>query len=224
MGIFHEAYFFQPNEFAAKISTYIADRATGQLKYQQLRSDVLALFDQSPFVRTLADIYGSWDKEGVDSTIPEDQPRERDTGSLIMYLLYNHLSGPKDHRLGLGPHLDEFYQILDVMGWSKQKRGLLIAGRSFYEFAQKWLYAEREAVSIPGYWNHVYPHSTVPRAGWLDFGDVKKLLDDLSTDEHKIPTMKLAGNATPTEIYQMAQDMLLAAKANKSALVMISSG
>src|SRR3954453_2262021 len=70
MSLFHEAYLFQPRDFARAVLPYVRAVTTSSHGYARLRADAIRLYDSNQQVRDLADEYGGWDRQGIMTAFP----------------------------------------------------------------------------------------------------------------------------------------------------------
>jgi hypothetical protein len=243
MSLFHEAYIFQPRDFARAILPYIRDVTTSSHGYARLRTDAIRLYDSNQQVRDLADEYGGWDRKGIMTAFPERHPDSLDdTAFWVKLLLYGHLTKLPDRRLGLNAYWRLLDKVLTRLGWDDARRELLIKGRNFNDL-------EKEMVNTPGMgnidstatiWDHVARSFQSGSAGWLTCEDAHELVQHLTGDQQRIgalldtvtsPSMQehnIARKRTDQnqldEACHSAMDMLQAALEQHSGLCIIISG
>ena len=197
MTIAHDCYPFLPDKFAATVSPYVEALKHGPDGYSKLRSAALTLFDNDSNVRRLVSDYGGWNKRTLEAEPPETTP-----GFWLMLFLYAHFFTVTQKEPSLNVPLSTVAWVARLAGWSKDDVATLNQGKhSFKDFARQWLFEELgdNPQSIPDFWNHFHPESTLGHLGWLNVADIRNLLKAMSALEPTIANMNL-GDSDPNKI------------------------
>lgn len=234
MALYHDSYLFKPEEFTAAVIPHVEAILNDPDGYESLRASAIGLFDHDPRVRELADVYGAWDRSGIETGAPTDQPQHpRDVAFWLVILLYKHLGKTEGRRLGLGNDWRLMKAVLKSLGWNDIEREMLIAGNDFRHLFPRVAPSGRISFgsSVRGleYLTLIQPFATGGQAGWIDYDDTQRLLEKLSRERTGLSNAQVGGDLQTNgdsieSVYQAALEMLTAAEENRSGLCMIVSG
>ncbi len=246
MTLFHEAYLFEPEEFARVVAPLMHASALSREGYSLVRSEAIRLFDTNAQVRVLADEYGGWDRQGILTEIPEDEPRHvGDVAFWLVLLVYGSVR-KVNQRLGLAGNWEFASDMLKRLGWDNYQRECLISGHSFRYFGHRYLSdasesgdAKTDAKTVWDYMNRSFQSGTI---GWLDLVDNQSLMRTLREDQDKLFSLHspffrevkalpshnqddiTTDRAFLQTLHQSAIDMLDSAIRNRNGLCVIISG
>jgi len=234
MALYHDCYLFQPEEFAAAVVPHVEVMLNDPDGYESLRASAIRLFDHDPQVRELADVYGAWDRSGIETGAPTDQPQHpRDVAFWLLILLYKHLVKPEGRRLGLGNDWRLMEAVLKSLGWNDIEREMLVAGNDFKYLLPRVAPSGRMSFDSSArgleYLALIQPFATAGQAGWIDYNDTRRLLEKLTKERTGISNAQIRGDMQTDgdsieSVYQAALEMLTAAEEKRSGLCMIVSG
>jgi hypothetical protein len=239
MSIIHEAYLFRPGDFAREVLPYAKALANSPDGIKLLLDHTIERFEESTSIRALVTEYPGWDIHQLyNDKYAYENPAEAQQGGrlnvvyLLVSMIYGHLH-PVPSQLGLGGLWGLMEEVLKgPLRWHSTDAASVIHGHSFGYFAQLWIANELGATdnqaAIPpslDYWEHVTTGTTFAQIGWLDYPDVRRLLDKLAREESKLPIIETPHD--PGYIRQAYDDtlkMLRAAKEAGCGLCIITSG
>lgn len=234
MSMVHDAYLFRPEEFAREVLSNWQVSVTGPDRYKKLRAHTLELHHTLPHVRVLCSEYGGWDRTALTLQLPAEQPRgPEDVAFWFVLLLYGHLANPAPHELGFGDHTDLIGKVIGALGWSNERRSLLMNGRTFKQLIESSMLETGErATGLEAdleCWDHFRPPATSAKAGWLGAIDVIELLDDVARIRPKLSDIEVqhSSNLDPDSTnvaFKAITKVLATAKEANSGLCVIVSG
>lgn len=233
MSVYHSAYLFSPEEYAATINRNIEnpDSVTG---YQTLRGTILRLFDSNANVRILAADYGGWDKSEILAAFPLNGPKqgERSIDYLFLLLLYGHFKSDA-HQLGLGHNEHLLEGILQKLKWKRRDSELLRRGYNFGVFAKTCLDVSYQPshdsdLRTPN-WDNLHTLFQSGWIGWLPLDDIESLLKELIESQQLLFDLGPKDTSNPNspaaqEAFRSALEMLTAARDQNCGLCLIISG
>jgi hypothetical protein len=230
MAISHDSYLFNAMEFAATVRPFVETLDKGSDAYGALRLQALALYDANPQVRRYWDYYGGWDRAAIEADVSANYTDDpQDIAFWLLFFLYAQLETPGTKMAWTNSSLSSTSYIAQILNWSIEDQNLLMHGRSFTEFALKWLYEDKQTdpKAMADYWNLFRPFSTSAHMGWLDYSDVGRLSAKLAREEARIPTVQLESvkdRAFIQTSYYSTRTILSAAQQSNSCLCLIQSG
>lgn len=235
MSLVHGAYLFESEVFLRKANSIFETLDSKEQGYAKLRQEALEIFAQNHQVRALLEEYGGWSKSAIETQFPIDKPHCSDDITFwLMINLFQHLEfnkGESTHQMGLGPTFLSLNRALEILGWQRDQRELLIWGHEFkhlptlgpQQSQQRPENNERSAQI----WQHLRPFSTGGRVGWLSANDVVRLFGDLqATEVTPAVTLGMGSNEVEgvSKVFELAAQMLLWAQDKKTGLCLIVSG
>lgn len=230
MGIFHDAYLFQPENFAKAVMPYVDALKKSEKGYSLIRNAAISLYDSNSQVRLLTEQYGGWDKNVIVSQVSLYYSQDpKDIAFWFVFFLYSHCLG-KPHALGLGNNWRFFAHTLRTLGWNEVDIRILTEGNKFVDLAPQPLSQNGEnsnGVMGMEYWKHINPFSQNGQAGWISFQEVQKLFEKVKDDKERlndIVKITQGDHQLLQRAFHAAFEMLMAAEKSYCGLCIIISG
>jgi hypothetical protein len=202
MAIYHDAYLFLADDFAEFLK-----------QHEKVNPEEMVLeFMQDEFVLKLSDDYGSWDYQGVKTTLAEYKEHKSSLATFeFIVFLYKYLSSFSKHPDGLG---SSWRAIDDENSLDENARKSLVNGHRFSSFVRNW---EIDELAI---WKdlsgEISPPSTASSLGFLNRDEVISLYQTVKDCKATNKEGEIAFSKTLT--------MLEAALEAKTGLCLIKSG
>jgi len=226
MAITYDAYAFKPTAYTAMIAPYLGGLGRDQKSYTALRSAALNLFERNNHVKALLAEYGGWNRKSILAQIPlEYTGAPEDIAFWLLIFLYAQFRTNDPTMTWQSTSLSTMRYIAGFLNWSDEDQNLLACGKSFRSFAEKWLLSDsNETSSVMAYWEYLCPFSTSSHLGWLDHGDMERLLQQLSGAQQEISKLRIANLPSTSKFYNSTRDMFLTTLSKGACLCIIRSG
>lgn len=229
MGIFHEAYLFNYDDFLKSISPYLIALKKGEEGYMFLRSATIEVYDNNPVVRSLAKEYGGWDRNTITAQISPSYTQEpEDIAFWVILLLYSFCQNKKPHSLGLGNSWRLMQNILKELKWHAEDISLVIKGKKIKYLFMGEMSANKENINKDAaFLDYVNPFSQNGQLGWLSLQESQVFSEMLKIAERRLGSVakKLRMDINIIEnTYQASLDMFENAQKGNCGLCLIISG
>ncbi len=229
MGIFHKAYFFNPEDFLKSVSPYLIALKKGEEGYLFLRSAAIEVYDNNLTAQSLAEEYGGWDRNAIITQISPYYTQEpEDVAFWLVLLLYSFCQNKKPQSIGLGDNWRLMQNILKELEWHVEDINLVIKGKKIKTlFMGETLTNKKMINEDTNFLDYVNPFSQSGQLGWLSLQEVQVFSETLKASEHKLGSVakKLGMGIDKIEdTYRVAFDIFESAKEKNLGLCLIISG